>query len=157
MKITQISQDKSNDFFELYKEIVESDFKEWTLESKTEWLTKKYSASFWRNVLEDDMPIFVAFEKNKMVGYVALESITSGVGYLGWIGVLKKYRTKGLGADLMSEMEKWCVKNRLHKIELETQIEELTPFFEKQKYVLEGIRKNSWQHLNNYMFGKILG
>jgi len=156
MHKAQISSKQAEDFFQLYKQIVESDFKEWSAESKTEWLTDKYSLNFWKVALENGLPVLVAFDDKKMVGYVALESITFGVAYLGWIGVLKEYRKNKLGTQLMKEMVNWCIKNGLHKIELETQKKELLPFFEKLGYVLEGIRKNSWQHLDNYMFGKTL-
>lgn len=91
-----------------------------------------------------------------MIGFVLLEGINFGVGYLGWIGVLKDYQKKHIGGKLIEAMEQWSRNNGIHKIELETQEPELQYFYEKNGYILEGIRKNSWQHLDNYMFGKTL-
>ena len=156
MLIQRIEEKQAEDFFKLFKRIVETDFKEWTPESKSEWLTKQYSVDFWKDILRNNLPVLVAFDNEEMVGFVVIESITFGVGYLGWVGALREYRKQGLGKKLFEEIEKWGLGVGLHKIELETQIKELLPFFEKQGYALEGIRKNSWQHLDNYMFGKTL-
>lgn len=156
IKITKLTNSKAKDFFELYKSLVHSDFGEWSTESKNKWINDDYSLSFWKSKIKEDIPVFIAEEKNKMVGYVAVEAINFGVVYIGWIGVLKEYRKSGVGNDLLKEVEKWSKNNNYHKLELETQIKELLPFFTKYGFLLEGVRKNSWQKLDNYMFGKIL-
>ncbi len=157
INISQIKQNQADEFFELYKNIAKSDFNKWAKDSKEMWFTDSYSLEYWKQLLtENKLPILVVEERDKMVGYVMLEGINFGVGYLGWIGILKEYQGKGLGSMLMKEMEKWCRNNEIHKIELETQEPELQHFYEKHGYKLEGIRKNSWQHLDNYMFGKEL-
>lgn len=156
MLIKQIDHTQAEEYFNLFKTIIESDFKEWNGESKKVWLSEQYSLEFWKNLLKTNLPVFVAFDGEKMVGFVAVESLTFGVAYLGWVGVMTEYRKNGLGTELFREIEKWCMEHNIHKIELETQVKKLLPFFKKQGYVLEGIRKNSWQHLDNYLFGKIL-
>lgn len=156
MLIKQIDHTQAEEYFTLFKAIIESGFKEWTAESKNVWLTEQYPLEFWKDLLKSNLPVLVAFDGDKMVGFVAVESITFGVAYLGWVGVMTEYRKNGLGAELFKEIEKWCIDNGVHKIELETQIKKLLPFFKKQGYTLEGIRKNSWQNLDNYMFGKII-
>jgi len=96
-------------------------------------------------------------EENQLIGFAAVEGVDYGVVYLGWIGVLKKFQKKGFGGLLMNAVIKWAEKNKTtHKIELETQIPGLKYFYEKYGFVLEGIRKKSWQKLDNYMFGKVL-
>lgn len=156
IKISQLKNNQVKDFYQLYKSLVLSDFKEWNNTSKNKWLKEDYSPSFWKNQIKVGVPVFIAQDNGRLVGYVAIEAINFGVVYLGWIGVLKEYRKTGVGKDLMLEVEKWGKGNNYHKIELETQIKELLPFFIKQGFVLEGIRKNSWQKLDNYMFGKSL-
>ncbi len=157
IEIVLLKKERAKELFDLYRKTVESDFKEWTEESKNKWLEKDYSPDYWRKLLtEGKLPVFAAFDGDNMIGYVTLEGIIFGVAYLGWIGVLKKYQGKGVGRKLMQSMESWCKKEGLHKIELETQIVDLINFFKKQGYVLEGTRKNSWQHLDNYMFGREL-
>jgi len=153
-KISQIGTEKVNEFFELYKELVGTDFKEWGQEAKDKWLTEDYSPEFWNKIIENGCPVLAAYDGDKMVSYVAIEHLTFGVAYLSWMGTLPDYRKKGITKALMSELEKWCKQNNIHKIELETQVTELLPYFEKLGFSLEGVRKNSWQKLDNYMFGK---
>jgi GNAT superfamily N-acetyltransferase len=100
--------------------------------------------------------VFVAYDKEKMVGYIMIEAIDYGVAYLGWMGVLEDYREQGIGSLLIEELENWCRDNDIHKIELDTQEEYLKIFYEKNGFNFEGTKKNSWQHLDNYMFGKEL-
>lgn len=155
--IARIDDTKAEEFFELYKAIAESDFNKWSREAKDRWYSVDYSLEYWKDLLtEGELPIFVAFNNVTMLGYVMLEGINFGVGYLGWIGVLKEFQGKGIGKQLIAAIEKWARENGIHKLELETQEPELQAFYEKQGFVLEGIRKNSWQHLDNYMFGKVL-
>lgn len=157
IEIVLLKKERAKELSDLYRKTVESDFKEWTQESKNKWLEEDYSPDYWRKLLtKGKLPVFAAFDGDKMVGYVVLEGIIFGVAYLGWVGVLKKYQGGGIGRKLMQSMEDWCRRKGLHKIELETQREDLVSFFKKQGYILEGIRKNSWQRLDNYMFGKDL-
>lgn len=156
-QIFQLKVDQVNEFFVLFEEIVWSDFKEWTKESKEKWLKEDYSPDFWKNLVQDGKcPIFVALEGTKMVGYVAIETLNFGVAYLGWVGVLKDRRRKGLAKEIVTTVEKWAKEHQVHKIELETQVIDLLPFFLKLGFSLEGVRPNSWQNLDNYMFGKVL-
>ena len=155
IKIIKIDEKQAKNFFDLYKAIVKADFKEWTDEYKKQWLEQEYSIDYWKELLsENKLPVFVAFDNEEMVGYLAVESIAYGVVYIGWVGVLKEYRKKGIASRLMAEIEKWSKAKKFHKLELETQIKTLLPFFEEQEFVLEGVRRNSWQKLDNYMFGK---
>lgn len=155
IKITQIYREQTEQFFNLYKAVVNSDFKEWTEQSKKQWLEQEYNIDYWKKLLaEAALPVFAAFDGEKMVGYIAVEGINYGVVYIGWVGVLKEYRGQGIAGRLMAAVEKWAKDKKFHKLELETQIKTLLPFFEKQGFTLEGVRKNSWQKLDNYMFGK---
>jgi len=144
-------------FFNLYKSIATTDFKLWDPASKEKWFTDDYSIDYWKQgIIENKLPILVARIGEKLVGYVMLEVINFGVGYLGWIGILKDYQNKQIGSSLLGAIEEWCRGNGIHKIELETQEKELKHFYEMNGFVLEGVKKNSWQHLDNYMFGKEL-
>jgi len=155
--ISRLEKEEVESFYELFKSIAKSDFNGWTQESKEKWFLDDYSIDYWRTLLkEDKLPIFVAKDGEDLIGYVMLEGINFGVAYLGWIGVLKSHQNMKIGGKLIEEMINWCKRNNLHKIELETQEIHLQHFYEKHGFVLEGIRKNSWQNLDNYMYGKML-
>lgn len=155
--IARIDNTKAENFFELYKAITEADFNNWPREIKDRWYSVDYSLGYWEDILaEGELPIFVAFNNITMLGYVVLKNINFGVGHIGWVGVLKEFQGKGIGKQLLNTIEEWAKENGIHKLELEVQEPKLQAFYKKQGYVLEGIRRNSWQHLDNYMFGKVL-
>jgi GNAT superfamily N-acetyltransferase len=155
--IKQLKSDQIKDFFNLFKQITTTDFKNWTKESKDYWYEKQYTPQYWKDNIENkNFPIFVAYDKEKMIGFVITESLDFGVAYLGWLGVLKEYRRKGIAKALLDRLESWCRDNGVHKIELETQEKDLRKFYEEHGYTFEGTRKNSWQHLDSDMFGKEL-
>lgn len=158
MKVTKLKKENIEHFFTLYKQIVTESFEEWTNESKNRWLTNDYSPKFWTKLLEENKcPVFLIEKNNQYIGLAAIEDIDYGVAYLGWIGVLKTHQRQGLSNILMNTVIDWCKQQQnIHKIELETQILKLQPYYEKYGFVLEGVRKKSWQKLDNYMFGKVL-
>ena len=157
--IRQIKVPELPDFFELFQHTISESFPEWNEISKQTWLSDYYSPELWLKLLnQEKMPIFVAFAPdNKMIGFVAIEHITFGVAYLSWIAVLSNFQNQGIGGQLIKVVENWCLAQpKLHKIELETQLPSLESFYLQHGYILEGTRKNSWQHLSNYLFGKVL-
>lgn len=155
--IKPLKPTEANDFFNLFKTICTTDFNKWTDESKKIWFEETYTPEYWKdNIEKRGFPVFVAYDDDEMVGYIMVESIDFGVAYLGWLGVLKEYRRQGIAKSLLTRLEDWCNDNDIHKIELETQEKDLKGFYEKQGYTFEGERKNSWQHLDSYMFGKEL-
>lgn len=158
VEIKQISTKKVLSFFKLYKQIVNESFHEWTEQSKQHWLKEDFSLKFWTELLEkNEVPIFVAIVDGSYIGFAAFEHLNYGVAYLSWIGVIKTYQRQGIGDALMKTAITWCKKQKsIHKIELETQIPQLRSFYKKHGFEFEGVRKKSWQKLDNYMFGKIL-
>jgi len=155
IQISQLKQNQVEDFFELFKKIANTNFDKWTHQSKQKWFLD-YSVDFWKANLKKGCPVLVAILDSNMVGYIAIEAINFGVAYVGWIGILKEFQKIKIGTLLIEQVELWCKQNNIHKIELETQEPGLECFYKKHGFTLEGIRKNSWQHLDNFMFGKNL-
>jgi len=154
MEISQLQIEQVPSFMKLYEAIIWTDFPDWNDESKQAWINEDYSTEFWTKALRNNQPVLVAVQDGELIGYVAVESIDFGVAYLGWIGTLTDYRGKGIATSLINELVEACRDIGIHKIELETQLPELLPFFIKQGFEMEGVRRNSWQKLDNYMFGK---
>lgn len=153
--IKQLVPNQVDSFIELFKSIADSNFKRWTDESKKYWFEVDYTPEYLRdNIEKKHFPIFIAWKENTMIGFAMIEAIDFGVAYLGWIGVLDQYQKQGIGGDLIKSAEDWSKKNGIHKIELDIQEPELKYFYEKNGFVFEGVKKNSWQHLDNHMFGK---
>jgi len=158
-EIHQINTKQVTEFLKLFRQTISESFPEWDDVSKRTWLTDYYSPDVWLKLLEQEkMPIFVAFAPDsKMIGFATIEHVTFGVAYLSWVAVATKFQNQGVGGELIQAVENWCLNQlNIHKIELETQLKNLEAFYLKHGFVLEGARKNSWQHLTNYLFGKVL-
>jgi len=107
-------------------------------------------------LIKDKAPIFVAFDGDRMVGYIVVESMHYGVMYLGWVGVLESYRKQGIARKLFKSAEEWGGNNGFHKSEFETQVIGLLPLFIKQGYSLEGVGKIVGKDLITICLVKIL-
>ena len=64
----------------------------------------------------------------------------------------------GIGSLLINHAKNYAESSECSAKELNVWEfnEDAMKFYEKHNYILEGIRKNSWQNLDNYMFGKVL-
>lgn len=94
-------------------------------------LSKKISVSkvgdklFDQIIHKKDLKIFLAIDKNKIVGVTTfhlLPSIRHGRfdGHIGDFVVTKKLRGKGIGSLLLNEIKKYCKKNGIKVIKLES-------------------------------------
>ena len=83
LNVKKINKNDAERFFELYKAVSLSDFGKWTKEAKEKWCSDDYSLSYWEKLLEDgELPVFVVQDNERYVGYVMLEGLNFGVGYI---------------------------------------------------------------------------
>lgn len=115
--------------------------------------------------LQENSAIFVAEQKGKMVGYLiarrgAAKRNLHSV-YLV-IGVLSEFRGKGIGTQLFEEMEKWAVRNGIHRLELTVAAENQPgiALYKRMGFVIEGTKKYSLyikgRFVDEYYMAKIL-
>jgi len=127
---------------ELVDFIIEEDFKPEVLKEKLE--KKEYT-------------ILVAEEEKSIVGFLIFEKLYGGVSYCTWLGVLREFRGKGIGRQLLATWEKEILLQGGHKLMLLTQAEKNKIFYEKCGFEEEGLEKESWFGLDALIFGKIIG
>lgn len=91
--------------------------------------------------------IFVADDNEKVVGYVhgsASDRVYDDRLFLiHTIIIDKKYRSKGIGHDLITEIEAWAKKNNYIEVGLWSRIDRVVAhkFYEKHKYINERTQK----------------
>lgn len=114
---------------------------------------------------EENSTIFVAELDDRLVGYLLARGGSAKRQkhsiYLV-IGILKKFRGKGIGSKLFYEMEAWAVRHEIHRIELSvmTDNEAGIALYQKSGFEIEGTKRDSLlvngQYKDEYYMSKLL-
>ena len=51
ISISRLKEGREESFFDLYKEIANSDFEKWTKESKDRWFGVDYPLEYWKDLV----------------------------------------------------------------------------------------------------------
>lgn len=92
---------KRNDIYSLYEELNWNDF----LKLNEEQLEKAMEQSFY---------VIYAYDEGKLVatGRAISDGITNA--YICGLGVMREYRNKGIGTEIIKRLEEYCKSNKLH-------------------------------------------
>lgn len=91
----------------------------------------------------DEKMAYIAKYEGKVVGLIIgiIESnsrleLPNEIGYIGLLTVLKEYRRKGIGKELVDKLKEWFKEKKITEIELFTTInnEESRRFWDKNGY-----------------------
>ncbi|PYZ94618.1 GNAT family N-acetyltransferase [Salipaludibacillus keqinensis] len=108
---------------------------------------------------------FVAEEDNQLVGYlIALGNKTNKTRHRAYLvlGVLKRFKGRGIGTELMDEAEDWAVQQGVTRLELTTMVhnEAALALYKKKGYEVEGLKRQSLmmngEALDEYYLAKLL-
>lgn len=153
-----------NDFkmlLKCYIEIWES-LREWLpnsfVDPELESIRKTKGRERFKQRIESRDGIFLlAEEKNEIIG-VALGREQGGVCNLGFLGVKKEHRHKGVGTDLLSTFVKEARKKKAHKVSLHT-CPSLLPaikLYIKNGFIPEGFLRKHTRDLDMIIYSKFL-
>jgi len=97
---------------------------------------------------QSNSTIFVAEEKDKLVGYLfAMGGTVKKTKHSAYIviGILEEFRGKGIGTSLFKNVEQWGLKNNISRLELTvvTQNKPGVALYKKSGFEIEGIKRNS--------------
>ena len=160
-KMTKIVKAKGKDFEKFYK------FFEKTLKEKY-FLYPKESAAYIINaglpkkpqlkkeILKGDMPLYVTYEKTKLIGYFLTEKVYAGVAFGYWLAVDKDFRKRGVASGLLKRWERDVAKEGAHSLHLWTTENDIG-FYEKRGFILGGKFENAWFGIDHYLFYKTIG
>ncbi|MGL5616506.1 MAG: GNAT family N-acetyltransferase [Sarcina sp.] len=109
--------------------------------------------------------ILVATDQGKIIGFLLGErGMAKRIKHSIYvvIGINEKYRGKGTGKKLFSELDKWVLENKITRLELTVICSNIIAknLYEKNGFVVEGIKKNSMiidgKYVDEYFMAKIL-
>lgn len=97
------------------------------------------------------------YDKNRLVLGTLSFKIEAGVAYIGTLLVAQKERGKGIGTKLVQKAENIAVKQKAHKIYLQTgKTWTSADFYRKLGYVSTGELPNHYDHQTFVEFTKFL-
>lgn len=146
------------------------------LEKFYEFLTKtlmgeyfEYSKNSSAFTLDEDLPkkdlkkligegkriLYLAYSKNKIVGYLLTFKPRAGVAFAQWLAVDKDFQKHGIASKLLSLWEKEALTDGAHLLHLWTTKNDI-PFYLNRKFKKGGSFPQSWFGVDHYLFYKIL-
>jgi GNAT superfamily N-acetyltransferase len=97
-----------------------------------------------------------AYEDERIVG-AAVFRIEAGVGKLSQIITAADRREQGVGGALLAKLEEICRREGCHKVGLKTYWNsEAQRFYEKHRYVVEGVLRRDLHGVDMCQMGKFL-
>ncbi len=146
---------------ECYVEIWES-LREWLPESfvnpEIDRMLKSEGKEWLEQMIRSERGIvLVAKEDSKIIG-VALGGVSEGVCHLGFLGVKKEYRKKGVGTKLLNRFIDEAKKRKAHKIWLFTS-PSLIParrLYIKNGFIPEGFLRKHTRGIDMIIYSKLL-
>ena len=67
-----------------------------------------------------NMPFYVAYDKNKPIGFVAIKVHNPYTAEVYVMGILKEYHRQGIGKRLIEQCEAYCKKNMIEFLTVKT-------------------------------------
>lgn len=165
MLIREISIDDAENLINLVKEVErKSDFM--LMEAGERKTTpEQQQRQLERLEQQNNSTIFVAEEKEKLVGYlIAIGGTVKRTKHSAYlvIGVLQEYRGKGIGTKLFDNVIKWAPKHNVSRLELSvvTKNKAGLALYKKNGFDIEGTKRNSLningETFDEYFMSKLL-
>lgn len=108
--------------------------------------------------------LLVAEYESEIVGFLSAQrGGANKIRHTAYIvvGMRQRYRNKGIGTQLFKELDKWAMESGVSRLELTVmcQNEAAKHLYEKNGFVVEGIKKNSifmdGNYIDEYYMGKV--
>jgi RimJ/RimL family protein N-acetyltransferase len=165
MLIREIKPDDAEKLINLIKQV----------ESESQYMLfepgeRKMSSSEKKNRIEimrksDNSTIFVAEDDHQLIGYLIViggNAIRNKHSVYLVIGILAKYRGRGIGTKLFKQLENWAIIQKIHRLELTvvTRNEAGLKLYQKMGFEAEGTKRHSLyingEYLDEYSMSKLL-
>ncbi|RDY25643.1 GNAT family N-acetyltransferase [Romboutsia weinsteinii] len=98
--------------------------------------------------INGDNLVLVATDEENIVGFLSVQrGGPKRIKHTGYIvvGIREKYRGKGIGSKLFSELDRWAIKNKITRLELSVICSNSIAkhLYEKNGFEVEGVKKNA--------------
>jgi ribosomal protein S18 acetylase RimI-like enzyme len=158
VRIVEFKLQDIDSFYRCFETIMQEGYAGFSKPLIEFFIRKEYSKNnFYLWVERNFRKIFLAInENNDIIGFLVGDNTYGGVAFITWIGVLKEYRSKGIGKLLFETYENYIRGLRAHIIELFT-YEAVKGFYENLGFVEIGRRRQGFFGQKNIIMDKTIG
>lgn len=158
--IKPIEEDAIDEFHEVFKTLIYSEFPELTEKTRRAIPNSTFGGwtknAFKQNIKNKNYTLLGAWSNNTLIGLLDAWYQAGGVCFLSWLMVNSAFQRKGVGKKLVETLEQEVKTRGFHLIYLYAD-ERNIPFYEnKLGYTNSGFIKHSWFNTDNYIFTKLI-
>lgn len=155
MEIREIKTKEIDLFLDFFKKSVKNQFDEYSKKSKDFFLKKEWTKTRIKNSIKSKIVIFLlAFDKEKIVGYLIGGHHFGGIATIMWIAVDEDYQGKGIGKKLLNNFISLLKKEGAHKINLTVTNKRNIGFYEKFGFKIQCFSEKDYFGLDSYLMYK---
>src|SRR6185437_8399356 len=96
-----------------------------------------------------------AYEGHTLVGFLLAEHPDGGIIFVYWLGVSVDHRGKGIGKQLLQEIEIIAKDKGAHGLQLQADEKNL-PFYQHAGFEILGLDKKGYYGTDNYVLKKLI-
>lgn len=131
-------------FYPIFKLSLETLFPEYTKATKAYFSTVRFKKPVIRKSLKEESKLlFLALNKEKIVGFLLVNKVDVGVSMAVWLAVLPEYQGHGIASGLITLWEKKVKQDGAHALQVWTQEKNIS-FYEKCGFTLVGLFPKAW-------------
>jgi len=158
VRISEFQLRDIDSFYKCFEVLMQEGYAGFSDPIKEYFIKKEYSKSnFYLWVDRNFRKIFLAFNENdEIIGFLVGDNTYGGVAFITWVGVLKEYRSKGIGKMLIQTYENYVKAKNAHIIELFT-YESVKGFYEVLGFIEIGRREQGFFGQKNIIMNKTIG
>jgi ribosomal protein S18 acetylase RimI-like enzyme len=155
MQIREIKTKDIDSFLDFFRKSVKTQFDEYSKNSKDFFLKKEWTKQRIKNSIKGDYIIYLlAFEKDKIVGYLIGSHSYGGVATVMWLAVDDDCQGRGIGRRLMNTFIDFLKEEGAHKVKLDVTNKENLGFYKKLGFTVQCLSKKDYFGLDSHWMYK---
>ena len=113
---------------------------------ETNLVKKMYQIWIKNSCIDPFTTVVIAEYKNRIVGFITFSNGFEGFSTIGLVAIDKDYQRLGIGANIMNECIKLCIKGGKSTIAVVTQLNNHSAVKFYESFGFKAVRESNWYH-----------
>lgn len=155
MKIKEIKIEDVDLFLDFFRNSVNTQFPEYSKKARDFFIKKAWTKKIIEGSIKGYYTIYIlAFDKEKIVGYLIGTHHFGGVATIMWVAVDDDFQGRGIGRKLIDKFISILKKEGGHKINLTVTNKKNIGFYKKLGFEIQCFSKRDYFGLDSYSMSK---
>jgi len=107
---------------------------------------KMYQIWIKKSCIDPSTTVVIAEYNNRIVGFITFSNDFEGVSAIGLVAIDKDYQRIGIGANIMNECIKFCIKGKKTTLTVATQLNNFPAVKLYEKFGFKVVKESNWYH-----------